>query len=138
LLCLMWRCELLSRPDRRTGAFCLWSVSECVGRRSATAGRTPTQNALVGLSGRLKSHSHTRQEKTVAPACRPPPPRRRPGRQCTPPPDRPHAATLHDTQKCKHCCIGPNFFTKRHATRANYRFNSSDFARRSRDSIHTA
>jgi len=47
LSCLVWRCEL-SRPDRQTGAFCVRSVSECVGRRSATAGRTPTQNALVG------------------------------------------------------------------------------------------
>jgi len=40
----------LSRPDRQTGAFCVWSVSECVRRRSATAGRTPTQNALVQRS----------------------------------------------------------------------------------------
>jgi len=40
----------LSRPDSQTGAFCVWSVSECVGRRSATAGRTPTQNALVRLT----------------------------------------------------------------------------------------
>jgi len=47
LSCLAWRCEL-SRPDRRTGGLCVWSVSECVGRRSATAGRTPTQNAFVG------------------------------------------------------------------------------------------
>jgi len=46
LSCLVWRCEL-SRLDRQTGAFCVWSVSECVGRRSATIGRTPTQKALV-------------------------------------------------------------------------------------------
>jgi len=39
LSCLLWRCEL-SRLDRQTGAFCVWSVSECVGRRSATAERT--------------------------------------------------------------------------------------------------
>ena len=45
----MWRCEL-SRPDSQTGAFCVRSVSECVRRRSATAGRTPTQNALVRRS----------------------------------------------------------------------------------------
>jgi len=32
----------------QAGAICVRSVSECVGRRSATAGRTPTQNALVG------------------------------------------------------------------------------------------
>ena len=46
-ICMAWRCEL-SRLGRQTDAFCVWSVSECVGRRSATAGRTPTQNTLVG------------------------------------------------------------------------------------------
>ena len=56
---LVWQCEL-SRLECQTGAFCAWSVSECVGRRSATAGRTPTQNALVGRSGRLNSHRLTR------------------------------------------------------------------------------
>jgi len=72
------------------------------------------------IAERLKanSHRHTRQDKTVAPAYRPPP-RRRPGRQlrlvyrsqrrCTP-------------RKCKHavdCCawLNLNFFTKHHATR---------------------
>ena len=49
LSCLVWRCEL-SRPDSQTGAFCVRSVSECVGRRSATAGRTLPQNALVRRS----------------------------------------------------------------------------------------
>ena len=53
LSCLVWRCEL-SRPDSQTGAFCVCSVSECFRRCSATAGRTPTQNALVS------SHCHTR------------------------------------------------------------------------------
>jgi len=74
LSCLVWRCEL-SWPDSQTGAFCVWSVPQCVGRRSATAGRTPTQNALA----RRSIHTAT-PDKTVAPACRPPP-RRRPGRQ---------------------------------------------------------
>jgi len=49
LSCLVWRCEL-SRPDSQTGAFCVRSVSERVRRRSATAGRTPPQNALVRRS----------------------------------------------------------------------------------------
>jgi len=49
LSCLMWRCEL-SRPDSQTGAFCVRSVSECVGRRSATAGRTPN-GSNAALSG---------------------------------------------------------------------------------------
>jgi len=31
LSCLVWPCEL-SRPDRQTGAFCVGSASECVGR----------------------------------------------------------------------------------------------------------
>ena len=60
LSCLVWRCEL-SRPDSQTGAFCVWSVSECVGRHSATAGRTLTQNALVRRS------VHTRHDKTRLP-----------------------------------------------------------------------
>jgi len=43
LWCLVWLCEL-SRLDGQTDAFCL----VCVGVwRSATARRTPTQNALV-------------------------------------------------------------------------------------------
>ena len=49
LSCLVWRCEL-SRPDSQTSAFCVWCVPECVGRRSATAGRTLTQNSLVRRS----------------------------------------------------------------------------------------
>ena len=61
----MWWCEL-SRPDRQMGAFCVWSVSKCVGRRRVT------KNALVRRS------IHT--GKTAAPASRPPLPRRRPGR----------------------------------------------------------
>ena len=64
LSCLARRCEL-SRIDRQTAAFRDWSVSECVGRRSATAGRTPTQNAH--LSGRLNSHRliRHRQDRLV-------------------------------------------------------------------------
>jgi len=59
--CLVRRCEL-SRSDK------------CVLRRSASGGRTgsacaarhtPTLNALVGRSGRLGSHRHTRHDKTV-------------------------------------------------------------------------
>jgi len=36
------------------------SVSGGAGTAGATAGRTPTQNALVGRSGRLNSHRLTR------------------------------------------------------------------------------
>jgi len=59
LSCLVWWCEL-SRPASQTGAFCVWSVSECVGRRSATAGRTPTQNALVRWSIHTATPDKTR------------------------------------------------------------------------------
>jgi len=55
----------MSWLDSQTGAFCVWSVSECVGRRSATAGRTRTQNALVRRSGTLNSHRLTRQYSPV-------------------------------------------------------------------------
>jgi len=34
LSCQVWQCKL-SRPDSQTGAFCVWSVSECVHRRRA-------------------------------------------------------------------------------------------------------
>jgi len=64
---LVWRCEL-SRPDRQTGAFC---VGVC---RAAQCDRWTHPDTV-------NSHRHTRHDKTVAPACRPPPPRRRPGRQ---------------------------------------------------------
>ena len=37
------------------------SVSGGAGTAGATAGSTPTQNALVGRSGRLSSHRHTRR-----------------------------------------------------------------------------
>ena len=59
LSCLVWRCEL-SRPDSQAGAFCVRSVSECVGRRSATAGRTPTPNALVWRSVHTATPDKTR------------------------------------------------------------------------------
>ena len=113
-----------------------------VGRHSATAGRTQTQNAL-GRSGRLISHCHTRHDKTVTPACRPPS-RRMPGRQHAAIPRRPTARTQRRCTpgKCKHavdCCIwlNLNFFTKPHATRVIY-WLTVQTARRSWDSIHTA
>jgi len=53
-LCRVRRCEL-SRPNRPTSAF-------CAGVRPAVAPAVPaTQNALVGRSGRLRSHRPTRQ-----------------------------------------------------------------------------
>jgi len=52
----------LSRLDRQIGAFCL----VCVGRRSATAGRTPTQNALVRPTQFTPPHQ-TRQEAQLSP-----------------------------------------------------------------------
>ena len=60
LSCLVWQCEL-SRPDSQTGAFCVCSVSECVRQRCATAGRTPTQNALV--RGQFTPSHQTRQDR---------------------------------------------------------------------------
>jgi len=47
-------------PDSQTDALCVWSASECVRRRSATAGRTPTQNALVQRSIRIATPDKTK------------------------------------------------------------------------------
>ena len=65
LSCLVWRCEL-SRPDQ-----CVQrrSVSGGAGTAGATAGRTPTQNALVGRSGRLSSHGPPDKTQTAL-SCR--------------------------------------------------------------------
>ena len=67
---LVWRCEL-SRPDK-----CVQrrSVSGGAGTVGATAGRTPTQNALVWRSGRLNSHRHARLDNTSGRGAQPFPP----------------------------------------------------------------
>jgi len=57
LSCLVRRCELTTGQVR--------SASECVRWSHCAAQHTPTQNALVRRSGRLSSHRHTRQDKTV-------------------------------------------------------------------------
>jgi len=59
LSCLVCQCEL-SRPDK-----CVQrrSVSGGADTAGATAGRTPTQNALVRRSGRLHSHRPTRHKQ---------------------------------------------------------------------------
>jgi len=63
----------LHRPLDKTRLSCLCRV-KCVLRRSASGGRngsacaarhSPTLNALVGQSGRLNSHRHTKHDKTV-------------------------------------------------------------------------
>ena len=58
--CRVW-CEL-TRPDK---CIQLRSVPGVAGTAGATAGRTPTQNALVWRSGRLNSHRLTRQDGPV-------------------------------------------------------------------------
>jgi len=64
LSCLLWRCEL-SRPDRPTSAFCVGSASSGRTGSACAARHTPTLNVLVGRSGRLSSHRHTRHDKTA-------------------------------------------------------------------------
>ena len=71
----------------------------------------------------------TRQDKTAARparASRPPPPRRRQSRQLRLAARPPTRSDVVRRTKCKHavnCCmwLNLNYFTKRHATRANYR-----------------
>ena len=52
LSCPVWLCEL-SRPDRPTGAFCVWSVSECVGRSQ----RSPPRRRQLRLAARPPTRS---------------------------------------------------------------------------------
>jgi len=111
---LVWRCEL-SRPDRCV--LCLVYVG-------VSSGTMRPPDALRRSCPAVSSHRYTRQDKTVAPACRPPPQQARQAavssrttahtqRRCTP-------------RKCKHAvdyCIrlNLNFFTIRHSTRVIYR-----------------
>ena len=57
--CLVWWCE----PSRSDKCVQRRSVSGGAGTAGATAGRTPTQNALVGRAGRLSSHRPTRHRQ---------------------------------------------------------------------------
>jgi len=91
--------------------------------RSVSGSAVPPPDALrrrTHLSG-VNSHRHTRQDKTVAPASRPPPRRR---------PATPSHPTAHTQRRCaprkmQTCCgllhmstLNGNLnFTKRHATR---------------------
>jgi len=61
---LVWRCEL-SPPDRPTSAFCVGVRPAVAPAVPAPPRHTPTLNALVGRSGRLSSHRHTRHDKTL-------------------------------------------------------------------------
>jgi len=72
LSCLVWRCEL-SRPGRPTSVFCVGRVC-----RAAQCDR-PTRSDAERTFPAVSSHRHTRQDKTVSPAYRPPPLQRSPG-----------------------------------------------------------
>ena len=118
--CLVWWCEL-SRLDRQTGAFCVWSVSEWVWWRSATAGRTPMQNTLVRWSIHTTTPDKTRlPHLPVDCLCR-----GWASHAATPSHPTAHMQWHCMPQKCKHavdCCIwlNLNFSTKHHATRVIY------------------
>ena len=93
---LVSRCEL-SRPDSQT----MRSVSDLC--RSVSDGAVRPPGALVGPT----QFTPPVRDKTVAPACRPPPPRRRPGRQlhlaARPPTGRDvvrHAKRIHAVDRC--------------------------------------
>ena len=106
LSCPVWRCEL-SRPDRQTGAFCVWS-GLC---RSVSGGAVRPPDALrrrTQLSGSQFTEPYKTIDKTVAPASRPPPPRRRPGRPLRLAARTPTRSDVVRHAKCKHavdCCI---------------------------------
>jgi len=61
LSCLVWRCEL-SRLDRQTGAFCVWSVSECVMRVQCDR---RTHSDAEHTCPAVSSHRHTRQDRSA-------------------------------------------------------------------------
>ena len=69
-----------SRPDRRQPYRCVLCLV-CVGVCPAAQCDRRTHSDAERICPVVKSHRHTRQDKTAAPAYRPPPPRRRPGRQ---------------------------------------------------------
>ena len=100
----------MSRPDSQTGAFCVGSALECVGRRSATAERTPTQRTCPTVS----SHPHTRQDKTAAPVSRPPP-----RRFCTVYPSGRHTDRQNTTLRRDIYSNRPHLHTTSRATRPN-------------------
>ena len=68
-----WRTTSLRVGVRAARRSCLPGLRHSGGRLAgaavlsclATAGHTPTQNALVGRQGRLHSHRQTRHDKTV-------------------------------------------------------------------------
>jgi len=104
--------ESARQPDRCV--LCLVCVGVC---RAAQCDRR-THSDAERTCPAVNSHRHTRQDKTAAPACRPPPPRRRQLRLAARPPTR---SDVLRHEKCKHvvkCCIllNLNFFTKRQAT----------------------
>ena len=86
--------------------------------------------AIVSTRQTVGAHpflAHARHDKTVVPACRPPPPRRRPGRQLRLAARPPTRSDVVRHAECKHavdCCIWLNLngFTKRHATRVIYMY----------------
>ena len=87
--CPVWRCEL-SRTARQVR-----SISGL--HRSVSSGAVRPPDDAERTCPAVNSHSHTRQDKTVTPACRPPPRRGQAGSYAQPP-DRLHAATLYATQ----------------------------------------
>jgi len=106
LSCRVW-CGAVNRV-RPTSVF---SVGVCRAAQALPVRPLDALQRRTYLSGRLNSHRHT----TVAPACRPPPPRRRPGRQL-----RLSALYAKQTVNTLYVLLHmtkPNFFTKRHATR---------------------
>jgi len=89
-------------------AFCVWPAAQCDRRTHSDAERTCPA---------ASSHRHTRQDKTVAPASRPPP-WRKPGRQlrlAARPPTRSDVVRHAKYKQAADCCVwlGVNFFAKR-------------------------
>jgi len=96
LSCLVWRCEL-SRPDHKTGAFCVGSTSQCISHGGGGHAGSAFETAAAAMQGQLGLATRTTTRSDVV--CH---------------------AKMQTRCKCNDCCIrlGLNFFDtcKCHAT----------------------
>jgi len=103
-LCLFILCCQHTIPSTHTYTMC----TRILGRETEEASKLC---AIVSTRQTVGAHpflAHARHDKNVVPACRPPPPRRRPGRQLRLAARPPTRSDVVRHAECKHavdCCI---------------------------------